>query len=74
MTINVKKIKANKKKSILSNCISHGIDISYNCGAGLCGKYKFTLISGEVKKSHENKHGFLACSAYPIGNIEISVY
>ncbi|MDF4405680.1 2Fe-2S iron-sulfur cluster binding domain-containing protein, partial [Vibrio parahaemolyticus] len=54
---------------ILEQLESHGLNIPYSCRAGICGRCKIKLVSGEVtplKQSAIRENGYvLACSCIP---------
>lgn len=54
---------------ILEQLESHGLNIPYSCRAGICGRCKIKLVSGEVtplKQSAIKENGYiLACSCIP---------
>ncbi len=77
---NGKTVKANRQQSILEQGEAAGLILPYSCRAGMCGRCKVKLNSGEVRElasqglSKEDKQqGYiLACSCIPITNIKVT--
>ncbi|MFK0166974.1 2Fe-2S iron-sulfur cluster-binding protein [Rhizobium sp. NPDC090279] len=78
-----KSINVDEGQTILDAALAEGLDIPYDCRAGVCGTCKCALISGHVEmreyldialEREEAKQGFiLACRATPLTDCEISL-
>ncbi len=64
----ISKTASNKPKTLLENGEDAGLILPYSCRAGMCGRCKAKLISGEVKQSssdgltaQEKQEGYILC-------------
>ncbi|MEQ5729786.1 YcbX family protein [Providencia alcalifaciens] len=62
---------------VLEQLESHGLSIPYSCRAGICGRCKIKLISGEVtplKQSAIKENGYiLSCSCIPKTSLKLAL-
>ena len=76
-------IMVEKGQTILEAALEAGLEWPFGCAHGNCGTCKARLISGEVDMSETSSFAlfdderaagfFLACSARPIGDIEVTL-
>ena len=77
--LNNKEIKGDNQSFLLEQAEKNWVQIPYKCRAGLCGKCKVQLISGEVDHLEEEalseierREGFiLSCCSIPILDIQV---
>lgn len=70
----------NNQHSLLTQAEQHGLTLSYSCRAGLCGRCKLTLLSGEVHQPEapalpaaERATGkVLACCCVPLSDVTLA--
>ncbi len=75
-----KKHSGDNQSSILEQGESAGLILPYSCRAGMCGRCKVKLQSGEVKQlatdglsDEEQSQGYiLACSCLPLSDVTVS--